>query len=928
MNSAALTNINTCRKLHDQKIMADGMSEKITINIDNQTIQVDPDKNLLEEVLSAGLDLPYFCWHPSMDSVGSCRQCAITEYADDDDDKGRLVMACMTAPRDGARYSLTSAAGFREEIIESMMISHPHDCAVCEEGGECHLQDMTVMSGHVYRRYDGTKVTHRNQNLGPFIGHEMNRCITCYRCVRFYRDYAGGTDLGAQAMHHHVYFGRPDDGPLESEFSGNLAEVCPTGVFTDKVFSRHYSRKWDLQTSPSICAGCSVGCNINPGERYGTLRRVVNRYNDEVNGYFICDRGRFGSGYVNDDDVRIRENMTRLATDADPVLASRTEALLNLQGINEAIGIGSPRASMEANVALREKVGAENFYAGVGEKEYRILQQMLEIYQTTPAHIASLKDVENSDAVIILGEDLTNTAARMALAVRQSVRHRSFEKAAEQKIPLWHDAAVRKLAMDEKSPLYILSPHATRLDDISTETYLCSSARAARIAAAIAHGIDNNAPGTSDLDEQELALVSRIADSFSAAKQPLVIAGSNSMSLTLVQSAANLARALCQKNPQTQLALLGSEANALGLMLLMQGSDQHLHRAFDRDASAAIVLENDLYRRASAKSVDHFISGLKQLAVIDHIKTPTGEKAHLVCASTTFAESSGTFVNYEGRAQHYYATFKPADSMIPATRWLAPDLPLATLTQRCCEQIHQCEAMARLTPGQDYHYAGLLAPRQQFRYSGRTAMRANVSVHEPKQEQDPDGIMAFSMEGISPLKEASVFNTPWAPGWNSNQSVFKFQDEVAGHLKQGSVGERLLDDSVNGNQRGYLPLDFSGQPNWFPLYHLFGSEELSARSQAIQARATSAYVSLNPADAQKKGMGGSMGIQVQGNGVVPLLLRGSTPPGMVGISVGLTGLNIHDLPDEVALESATTWQPESVWQPDNIIVSDRSREEG
>lgn len=904
------------------------MSEKITISIDNQTIQVDPDKNLLEEVLSAGMDLPYFCWHPSMDSVGSCRQCAITEYADENDERGRLVMACMTAPRDGARYSLKSAAGFREEIIESMMISHPHDCAVCEEGGECHLQDMTVMSGHVYRRYDGTKVTHRNQNLGPFIGHEMNRCITCYRCVRFYRDYAGGTDLGAQAMHHHVYFGRPDDGPLESEFSGNLAEVCPTGVFTDKVFSRHYSRKWDLQTSPSICTGCSVGCNINPGERYGTLRRVVNRYNDEVNGYFICDRGRFGNGYVNDDNVRIRESMTRLTTDADPVLATRTEALLNLQGLNDAIGIGSPRASMEANFALRKKVGAENFYAGVGENEYRILQQILDIYQNTPAHIASLKDIENSDAVIILGEDLTNTAARMALAVRQSVRHLSFTKAAEQNIPLWHDAAVRKLAMDEKSPLYILSPHATRLDDVSTETYLCSSDRAARIAATIAHGIDNNAPGTSDLDEQELALVSRIADSFSAAKQPLVIAGSNSMSLALVQSAANLARALCQENPQTQLALLGSEANALGLMMLMQGSDQHLHQAFDRGASAAIVLENDLYRRASAKSVDHFISGLTQLAVIDHIKTPTGEKAHLVCASATFAESSGTFVNYEGRAQHYYATFKPAGSIIPATRWLAPELTLAALTQQCCKTIQQCEGMSKLTPGQDYHFAGLLAPRQQFRYSGRTAMRANVNVHEPKQEQDPDGIMAFSMEGVSPLKDTSVFNTPWAPGWNSNQSVFKFQDEVAGHLKQGSVGERLLDDSVNSNQSAYLPLDFTDQSNWFPVYHLFGSEELSARCQVIQARATSAYVSLNPADAQEKGMGESAGIQVQGNGVVPLFLRDSISPGKVGISVGLTGLNIHDLPNEVTLESATTWQPESAWQPDNIIVSDRSREEG
>ncbi|WP_082866742.1 NADH-quinone oxidoreductase subunit NuoG [Pseudohongiella nitratireducens] len=899
------------------------MSEKVSITIDNQAIEVDPDKNLLEEVLSAGLDLPYFCWHPSMDSVGSCRQCAMTEYADEEDQHGRLIMACMSSPRDGARYSLQAAADFRAEIIEGMMISHPHDCAVCEEGGECHLQDMTVMSGHTYRRYDGTKVTHRNQNLGPFIGHEMNRCITCYRCVRFYRDYAGGTDLGAQASHHHVYFGRYDDGPLESEFSGNLAEVCPTGVFTDKVFSKHYSRKWDLQTSPSICAGCSIGCNINPGERYGTLRRVVNRYNDEVNGYFICDRGRFGTGYVNDDAVRIRQSMTRSSQDADPVLVSNADALQQLQDMSGAIGIGSPRASMEANFALREKVGKANFYAGLSQQEFAILQQILSIYQDTPAHIASLKDVEASDAVLILGEDLTNTAARMALAVRQSVRHRSFEKAAEQKIPLWHDAAVRKLAMDERSPLYILSPHATRLDDVSETTHICNAGQAARIAAAVASRFDKEVLAPEKLDKAEQALVKRITASFKGARQPLIIAGSNSMSLPLVQSAANLAQALYQKNELTQLALVGSEANGLGLMLLMEDSQQDLQQAFATGTQSAIVVENDLYRRAPTAEVDHFIAGLEQLAVIDNIKTRTGEQAHLVCASATFAESSGTFVNYEGRAQHYYATFKPVDSILPATRWLAPETSLATLTQACSQTLANCAGMADLTPGQDYHYAGLLVPRQQFRYSGRTAMRANKNVHEPKQEQDPDGIMSYSMEGVSPLKEARVFNTPWAPGWNSNQSVFKFQDEVGGHLKQSSIGVRLLDKRNSAEEGGYIALDSSEKNTAFPLYHLFGSEELSAQSQAIQARATSAYVAMNPADADRLGFNAGGGVTVQGNGVVPLLLRDSIATGSVGISVGLPGLNVHDVLPDVSLEPAPQWQAPPQWQPDNIIVSDR-----
>ncbi|MDY6981622.1 MAG: 2Fe-2S iron-sulfur cluster-binding protein, partial [Pseudomonadota bacterium] len=446
------------------------------INVDGKVFEVDPNRNLLEEILSHQQDLPYFCWHPSMGSVGSCRQCAIIEYANDDDTRGRQVMACMTSPRDGARYSIEKAAKFRAQAIESIMTHHPHDCPVCEEGGECHLQDMTVMSGHTYRRYDGKKTTHTNQYLGPFIGHEMNRCITCYRCVRFYKDYAGGTDFSVQASHNYTYFGRFQEGAFESEFSGNLAEVCPTGVFTDKVFSKQYSRKWDLQTAPSVCASCGVGCNIAPGERYGTLRRVVNRFNDEVNGYFICDKGRFGTGYVNSSE-RIKVSMTRASHDARPVEIKPEDAqaqLLALKG--NAIGIGSPRASLEANFALRELVGAENFYSGMSDLEFGLVNRVLDVIRNRPVHVASIKEIEKCDAIVVLGEDLTNTAARIALALRQSVKNIGLEMAAKLKLPEWHANAIKTLRMDAKSPLYIFSPHATRLDDVAKNVHIATAA--------------------------------------------------------------------------------------------------------------------------------------------------------------------------------------------------------------------------------------------------------------------------------------------------------------------------------------------------------------------------------------------------------------------------------------------------------------------
>jgi len=896
----------------------------VKITVDGKVLEVDENNNLLEEILSAGEDLPYFCWHPSMGSVGSCRQCAVIEYANEEDQRGRLNMACMTAPREGARYSIEKAATFRAQAIESIMINHPHDCPVCEEGGECHLQDMTVMSGHNYRRYDGKKKTHTNQYLGPFIGHEMNRCITCYRCVRFYKDYAGGTDFGPQASHDNTYFGRWQEGALESEFSGNLAEVCPTGVFTDKPFSKHYVRKWDLQTAPSICAGCSVGCNTNPGERYGTLRRVVNRFNDEVNGYFLCDRGRFGTGYVNSDE-RITVSMTRTAHDANPVLAKTEDARAALQGMSGAIGIGSPRASMEANFALREKVGADKFYAGVASADLGMLKQVLDIYASRPVHVANIKDIENSDAVVILGEDVTNTAARISLALRQSVRNLGKEMARAMKFPDWQDAAIRQLTMDRKSPLFILSPHATRLDDIAAKVHIASAEDSARIGYAIATAIDGNAPGVTGLNKDEQALVKTIADALKNAKQPLIVSGTGSFSPALIDAAANIATALSTAEKKTNLALVVPEANSLGLALLMDGSDNALDQAMASGAKSAIVLENDLYRRAPSADVDAFINGLDNLAVLDSVKTQTGEAANLVLAAGTFAETSGTYVNYETRAQHFYSVFKPAEPIRSSVYWLS-DNKLSEVTQACADSIANCAGMAGLTPGAGF----MRVPRQQHRYSGRTAMRANISVHEPKQEQDEEGILSYSMEGMPPMKDSTVFNTAWAGGWNSNQSVFKFQTHTGEALKMAGHGHCLV--SSNTTDKTYAPFGKSaavkGDFQVFPLYHLFGSEELTAKTPAIQEKATGAYIAINAADAAKLGLQSSDGVTVvnnsEHNGSVPYIIRSSVKPGTVGVSIGLSGLNFRNLPGAIALEKAGSWSTPADWKAANIIVSDKT----
>ncbi len=348
-----------------------------TIHVDGKTYEVQGSNNLLEACLSLGLDIPYFCWHPKLGSVGACRQCAVKQYSNADDTRGRLVMSCMTPAADNTFIAIADdeAQAFRKNVIEWLMTNHPHDCPVCAEGGHCHLQDMTVMTAHTTRRYRFEKRTHLNQYLGPFIKHEMNRCIACYRCDRYYKGYAGGTDFGVYGAHDNVYFGRTESGVLESEFSGNLTEVCPTGVFTDKTHADHYTRKWDMQYAPSICQHCAVGCNTSPGERYGELRRIENRYNGAVNHYFLCDRGRFGYGFVNRPD---RPHYARL-TNRDATLhtdAALDQAALLLRDAKRIVGIGSPRASLETNFALQTLVGKANFCAGFSASEQLVQQKI------------------------------------------------------------------------------------------------------------------------------------------------------------------------------------------------------------------------------------------------------------------------------------------------------------------------------------------------------------------------------------------------------------------------------------------------------------------------------------------------------------------------------------------------------------------------
>ena len=885
------------------------------IIVDGKEYEVDGADNLLHACLSKGIDVPYFCWHPALGSVGACRQCAVKQYSHPADKTGRLVMSCMTPATNGITISVNDAeaVAFRQSVIEWLMINHPHDCPVCEEGGHCHLQDMTVMTQHAKRRYRFTKRTHQNQDLGPFINHEMNRCIACYRCVRYYQDYANGTDLGVFGAHDNVYFGRLTEGVLENEFSGNLVEVCPTGVFTDKPHSAHYTRKWDMQFSPSICQQCSVGCNISPGERYGELRRVENRYNGSVNHYFLCDRGRFGYGYVNRKD---RPKQPWLKKDHNGTALSGAAALEHaknlLQHAKGILGIGSPRASLEANFTLSELVGKENFYCGINAQEFELIRLTQEVLQQGKARTPSLREIETHDAILILGEDVTQTAPRIALAVRQAVKGKANKLAAAKKVLPWQADAIADIGQHEKNPVFIVSFNTTRLDDIAQATYHGAQEEIAQLGFSIANLIESNAPAAT-LNAQTQSTAQRIAETLLAAEKPLIISGTSCGHEAIIQAAANIVTALQIKGKTAGISLVVPEANSLGVAMLGgQSLDVALTHLRDRDADTVVILENDLYRRAPAEQIDNILAITKNILVLDHQRTRTTEKAHLLLPAASFAEGDGTLINNEGRAQRYFQVYDPTyyepTSVIKESwRWLhGIQMTLQSkseiwghldeVTHACADAIPALAAIRHAAPEASSRVKGLKIARQPRRYSGRTAMRANVSVHEPRASQDGDSALAFSMEGyVGPSEPSPLIPFAWAPGWNSPQAWNKFQDEVGGHLLAGDPGVRLMEPNPQAATKYYPASSVTFQATSdslriLPLHHIFGSEELSALSESVKSQIPKAYATLARQDAERLGIENGTLVELSVNHLllnVRANLSDALPVGTIGLPVGI-----------------------------------------
>ncbi|QCI15850.1 NADH-quinone oxidoreductase subunit NuoG [Buchnera aphidicola] len=852
------------------------------IYIDNKIYNVNQSDNLLHACLSVGINIPYFCWHPLLGSLGACRQCAVMQYSDLKNCSGRLIMSCMTPVTEGAVISIQDSESkiFRRTIVELLLTNHPHDCPVCEEGGHCHLQDMTVITEHNTRNYRFKKRTHKNQYLGSFIKHEMNRCISCYRCVRYYNDYADGTDLGVYGANNNIYFGRIEDGALESEHSGNLIELCPTGVFTDKIHSKKYSRKWDMQYAPSICQNCSIGCNISVGERYGEIRRIENRYHENINNYLICDLGRFGYLHNNLQN-RPKKPSYRDYNNNLNILDFNDAVQLGFdffQKYKRVIGVGSIRSSIENNFSLQELVGIENFSNGMSNKEHACVSLILKVLKNNDIYIPSLKEIESYDVILIIGEDLTKTSPRMALAVRQAVKNKAKDIASLNGIPSWNSASIVHLAENVKNSLYIIHTHESKLDDISEWCYYAPVYEQVNFASAIAHEIDKSLPVISNLNSLLKQKALLIANRLVQSKKSLIISGSHSFSSSIIKASINIAKSIKIKvsNHHVGMAFLTASCNSLGVGLLGGMSIECALEQFKKEkADAIIFMEYDLYRFASQYDCNFIFKNKDKVITIDHQYTKTYKNSGLTLPSTNFFESSGTIINFEGRAQRFFQVYDPNfyhnnNCLIASWKWFhfikykihnkkISWLNLDDVISAYTKKYSFLEPIKKQEVNSNFRIHGQKIARSPIRSSGRTCLRADIDIHEPNQPKDIDSMFAFSMEGYNqPNKNLSHVPFAWFPGWNSPQSWNKFQKEIGRELISGDSGIHIFKNNKNIEDFYFECIfkNYTIEANWYiiPYYHLFGNEELTQYSSIIQENIPLEYALISLSDAIKLGL--------------------------------------------------------------------------
>ena len=751
------------------------MSDSITITIDNQEVQAEPGQMLIDVADAHNINIPRFCYHKKLSVAANCRMCLVeVEKAP------KPLPACATPVNDGmvVRTRSQKAIEAQKSTMEFLLINHPLDCPVCDQGGECELQDVAMGYGSDVSQYTEAKRVVRDKNIGPLIATDMTRCIHCTRCVRFGEEIAGLPELGATGRGENVEIGTYIEKAVTSELSGNVIDLCPVGALTAKP-SRYTARPWELIQHPTVAAHDCVGSNIYVHTRNMQVMRVVPRDNEQINESWIADRDRFSYSAVNNKNrIRtplIRDNGKLRETDWDTALAVAVEQLQAAANQNgDLAALVSPQCTLEEHYLLQKLVrglGSNNIDHRLRQVDFSVQDKM----PLMPWLGRSIESLEQLDSALIIAANLRTDQPMLNHRLRKAVMHNGASVASIGSVGgMYNYPLTADLAGSAEQQLHDL---AAVVLAVASKTGTELSARMTGLLDKVKAKREHNA----------------IAKALVAGKQKAVIVGMQAVTYPQYSLLMQLAEAIASMSGAS-LGYLSESANAAGACLA--GALPHRGAAGGKSAQVGqhttellssphkllltmgldpwLDINNGPGVTAAAANNDYII------AINSFSNDFIDEHADLVLPLATYLETSGTFVNTEGLWQPFKGCAVPVGNSRQGWKILTA---LAQL----------------LLPEDDYAYADSAAVRNELKELCRDLQLDNfvgIQSSDKKLPTRPRNLQKISATAIYAVDEMVRNSTALQATDNMHQSsclrVNLAQAEKLGieqsqqvHVKQG-----------------------------------------------------------------------------------------------------------------------------------------------
>ena len=678
--------------------------EQIKIEVDGQTIDARKGAMLIEATDAAGIYVPRFCYHKHLSVAANCRMCLVeVERAP------KCMPACATPVMDGMKVYTRSpkAVAAQHATMEFLLINHPLDCPICDQGGECELQDLAMGYGGDVSQFTERKRVVRDKNIGPLVQTDMTRCIHCTRCVRFGEEIAGLRELGATGRGEHVEIGTYVAKAMTSELSGNVIDLCPVGALTNKPY-RYSARAWELQQRDGVAPHDALGANVHFHVKGAIVKRVVPKENPQVNATWLSDRDRYSYQGMNHEErlttPRIKRDGRWIESDWDTALDFVAKQLRATASVDaeQLAALVSPSATTEEFYLLQRLLrglGSHNVDHRLRQRDFS--DQSAE--QLYPG-IESLAAVESADAVLLLGTYPRHENPLLNLSLRRAALK---------------GGAVMQISSHRRDFNYSLAAQlAVKPSQLLVAAASIAASVASRRKVALAAPTDKLAAQFALSDET----LERMADCLAAASRPLVLVGAGVHTHPLRSALVQVAGALAAVSGAV-FGDLSEGANGAGAWLagavphrgpagrVLEHPGRDVRSMIEQPLKAYLLLGLDpALDSADSAGLHSALQAADFVVATSAFENPAlNAVADVILPCALYAENEGSFVNLTGSWQRFTAAVRPrgdARATWKILRVLGNKLELPGFDAVSCEDVtREIEALVgqvklapRLTP--------------------------------------------------------------------------------------------------------------------------------------------------------------------------------------------------------------------------------------